>query len=52
MWHPYKGILKLKALIHYVNFIANDTTTNALIIHVIKKFKNDKLLHKVIKLAR
>ena len=38
---------------HYVNFIVDDATSNALTIDTIKKAtKNDKLLHQVIKLAR
>ena len=51
--HLYKDLLKVKELIHYVNFVADDATPNALIIDIIKEFtKNDKLLHQVIKLAR
>ena len=51
--HPYKDLLKVKLLAHYVNFVADGTTTNALTIDIIKKAtKNDKLLHQVIKLAR
>ena len=51
--HLYQDHLKLKELIHYVNFVADDATPNSLFIDIIKKFtKNDKLLHQVIKLAR
>ena len=45
--------MKFKELIHYANFVTDDATANALTIDIIKKFtKNDKLLHRVIKLAR
>ena len=51
--HPYKDILKVEELIHYVNFVADDATPNALTKNILKIFtKNDKLLHPVIKLAR
>ena len=51
--HLYKDLLKVKELIHYVNFAADDATPNALIIDIIKEFtKNDKRLHQVLKLAR
>ena len=49
----YKDLLKVKELIHYVNFVADDATPNALTIDIIMKTtKNDKLLQQVIKLAR
>ena len=36
-WHPYKDLLKVKELIHYVNFVADDATANVLILDIIKK---------------
>ena len=51
--HPYKHLLKVKEVTHYVNFVCDDATPNALTIDVIKKTtKNYKLLHQVIKSAR
>ena len=51
--HLYKDLLKVKELTHYVNFVADDATPNALTIDIMKKAtKNDKLLHQAIKLAR
>ena len=51
--HPYKDLLKLKELIHYVNFVVDDATPNVLTINIIQNFiKNNKLLYQVIKLAR
>ena len=51
--HPSKDLLKLKELIHDVNFVANHPTSNALTIDIIRKFTiNDKILHQVIKFAR
>ena len=45
-FHPYKDFLKVKELIHYVNFVADVTTPNVLTIDIVKKAtKNDKLLH-------
>ena len=45
-FHPYKYLLKVKELIHYVNFVADVTTPNVLTIDIVKKAtKNDKLLH-------
>ena len=35
--HPDKDFLKVKALSHYVNFVADDATPNALTIDIIKK---------------
>ena len=49
----FKDFLELKESVHYVNFVADDATLNALTTDIIKKFtKNDKLLHRVIKLAK
>lgn len=43
----------MKALVHYVNFGADDATPNVLTIDNIKKATaHDKLLHQVVKLAR
>ena len=50
--HPYKHLLKLKELMHYVNLVADDATRNALTIDIKKFTKNYKLLHQVKKLAR
>ena len=51
--HPNKDLLKVEEFLHYVNFVADDATLNALSLYMIKKAtKNDKLLHQVIKLAR
>ena len=50
--HPYKDLLKVKELIHYVNFVADNATPNALTKNLKIFTKNDKLLHEVIKLAR
>ena len=50
MWlsHTYKDVLKFKELIHYVKFVTDDATPNALTTDIIKKFtKDDKLLHKL-----
>ena len=33
--HPYKDLLKLKELIHYVNFVVDDATPNVLTISII-----------------
>ena len=49
----YLDLLNVKELTHYVNFVAHDTTPNAVTIDIIKKaIKNDTLLHQVIALAR
>ena len=40
--YPYKD-LKFKELIHYINFVADDATSNALITDINKFSKNDKL---------
>ena len=51
--HPYKDLLKCKEIIHYVNFVSDDATPNALNIDIIQIFtKNDKLSYQVIKLVR
>ena len=53
MTNPYKYLLKVNELVHYVNFTADDATPNTMTIDIIKKTtKNDKLLYQVIKLAR
>ena len=36
-WHLYEDLLKVKELIHYVNFVADDATANVLILDIIKK---------------
>ena len=40
--HPYKD-LKFKELMHYINFVADDATSNALTTDINKFSKNDKL---------
>ena len=48
-------LLKLKELTHYIIFVADNATPNALTIDIIKKAtknQNQKLLHQVIKLTR
>ena len=50
--HPCEDLLKFRESVHYVNFVADDATINALTIDITKKFtKNDKLLFQVIKLV-
>ena len=49
--HSYKDLLKVKEGTHYVGFVADDATPNALTIVIIKKAtKNHKLLRQVVKL--
>ena len=51
--HLYQDLLKVKELIYYVNFVADDATPHALTIDIIMKAaKTDKLLHQVIKLVK
>ena len=42
--HLYKDLLKVKELIHYINFVVDDVTPNALTVDIIMKAtKDDKL---------
>ena len=41
--HLYKDLLKVKELIHYVNFVVDDVTPNALTVDIMKATKDDKL---------
>ena len=50
--YPYKSLLKVKELIYYVNFVADDTTKHTDHRLTKKATKNEKPLHQVIKLER
>ena len=41
--HLYKDLLKVNELIHYVNFVVDDVTPNALTVDIMKATKDDKL---------
>ena len=51
--HPYKKLLKVIEVTHYVNFVVDCGTPNAMTPDVIKKIiENGKLLHQIKRLAR